>query len=259
MSTTPQETSTLPPERAPIRSALYVALGVGILSVMGPTLPLPPAVLFLPSFIAVVIIGVMPFIVAGSAARLMVRRASSTSPSERSYTGYLLSALYQLHIPLAVLAGLVPAIAIQGARVARETIISLNAGCMDGCMWPLFMPEPDFDRLDSLLRIFFAGWGISHLGVSWMAATLGSSMALWRLRVGQAVILSAALMLVPLSVLYLSLPGVLFSILEVSTDAAQSNNLPARWAAVYGIAPFILGFLILGLVQTLHKRSSAAG
>ena len=68
MSATPQETSTLPPERAPIRSALFVALGVGILSAMVPTLPLPPAVLFLPSFIAVVIIGVMPFIVAGGAA-----------------------------------------------------------------------------------------------------------------------------------------------------------------------------------------------
>ncbi len=259
MSATPLETDTLPTKPSSLRSALLVALGVGALSVLVPRLALPPAIFIVPTFIAVVIVGVMPFFAAGVAARLIARRARSAVHQKRRYADYLWTALYRLRFQLAVLVGLIPWIAIQGARAAQETMISVNAGCLDGCMWPLFMPEPDIERLDSLLKIFFTGWGIGHLGVSWIAATLGTSMALWRRRVGQAVLLSVMLMLFPLIALYLPLPNVLFRILEVSTDAAQPSNLPLLWAALYGLAPFVLGLLIMRLAQTLHNRSGKAG
>jgi hypothetical protein len=243
---------------APFRNALLTLLPVATVSFALAVIPLPGGVALFFWLIAMGITLLTPFGVVLAAGQVVVEVNRDLPPQERSFSAYVKAALRKRQPLLLWAVGVIPLVGLQGSQVALDLAISINAGCLDGCFWPLFMPVPDFEQAGSVLRLIFTAWGIGFLGVSLAAAALGSGLVIWRTKVVHGLTLAVPLVLILTIAVTSWWPSSVYAMLGISTDAEQSRTVARGLAASFALAAPSVGYLILRSAGYLHSRKARA-
>lgn len=208
--------------------------------------------------IAWAVTNVAPLVAAATAAILTTQDMLSEQPASQRplvlpwrtvVSGYVLAALHRLRILLALVIGLMPALVIGGAYFVLDFLTRLNAGCLDGCWWPLFFPTPDMERIGELLVVTFVAMAIGKWGANFLGAALGASLALrWRKALPAALV--SVLVMLTLAMIRALLPyRSTLGLLEVSTEVSTSYIRGATWIILYTMSPLLAGSIVMYLAK----------